>query len=94
MYTTPKTEKTFLSLIMKDYNLRVDKEKFGDLSITEIWTGVTMKRSIRDKYNSFVDAAVTEDFLKRKQAAEAEGQPYNYELAKVTRSLTAEKFMP
>jgi len=45
---------------------RIDKESLGDLSLSEIWTGLTMPHSTREQYGDFITAAVTESFKKAK----------------------------
>lgn len=89
MYKKEKVEKEFLSVISTAHNIRIDKEKFNDLSLSEIWTGLTMKRDTRKLYDSFVEAAVTERFKQEQAEAASKGKPFNWELAKITRYLKA-----
>lgn len=90
MYESKKMENTFLSVVFTKYNVRVDKEKVSDLSIPELWTGLTMKSEKRKLYKNFIEAAVIENYQKDKRIAEINGKDIDCHLARVSRFLTAE----
>lgn len=53
---TKRTAESYL--VIRTMGLELKRKKLTDLSITEMWAGLTLSRAEREKYGGFVRAAV------------------------------------